>query len=157
SGSYFLLARTELTNIAGNEFHCGASWLPAVRSQVVIQDQRTCSKHWLRLSSYSAGNCRPGSLLIRRIIMPSRKYFWLKPTLSLLSLCLVLLTSSVALAQETRSTILGTVKDSAGAVVAGAVVEIHNSETNATVKLTTNDKGFFEAPYLVPGTYNIAV
>src|SRR5581483_3692965 len=28
---------------------------------------------------------------------------------------------------------------------------------NATVRLTTNDKGYFEAPYLLPGTYNIAV
>jgi protocatechuate 3,4-dioxygenase beta subunit len=62
-----------------------------------------------------------------------------------------------ALAQETRSTILGTVKDASGAVVPGATVEITHSETNAAAKLTTNDKGYFEAPYLLPGTYNIAV
>jgi hypothetical protein len=85
------------------------------------------------------------------------KYSWLNRTLSLLSLSLILLTASVALAQETRSTILGTVKDSAGAVVSGATVEINNIETNTTVRLTTNDKGYFEAPYLLPGTYNIAV
>ena len=84
-------------------------------------------------------------------------YRLLNRTLSLLSLCLILLTGGVALAQETRSAILGTVKDAAGAVVAGATVEISNSETNTTVRLTTNNKGYFEVSYLLPGTYNIAV
>ena len=85
------------------------------------------------------------------------KYRWLNRTLCLLSLSLVLLSGSVALAQETRGTILGTVKDTAGAVVAGATVEITNSETNSGTRVTTNDKGYFEAPYLLPGTYNIVV
>jgi len=67
------------------------------------------------------------------------------------------LMSIAAFAQETRSTILGTVKDSSGAVVAGVTVEITNTDTNTTSKLTTNDSGYFEAPYLLPGTYNISV
>mgnify|MGYP002385895960 CR=1 FL=1 len=62
-----------------------------------------------------------------------------------------------ALAQETRSAILGTVRDSAGAVVAGATVEVTQTETNSTSKLTTNDSGYFEARYLLPGTYSISV
>jgi hypothetical protein len=62
-----------------------------------------------------------------------------------------------ALAQETRSTILGTVKDSTGAVVTGATVEITNTDTNTTVKLATNSSGYFEAPYLLPGGYSITV
>jgi hypothetical protein len=62
-----------------------------------------------------------------------------------------------ALAQETRSTILGTVKDSAGSVVTGAGVEVVNNDTNVTARLTTNDKGYFEAPYLLPGNYTITV
>lgn len=60
-------------------------------------------------------------------------------------------------AQETRSTILGTVTDSAGAVVAGARVEVTNTDNNTTARLTTNDKGYFEAPYLLPGNYMITV
>ena len=75
----------------------------------------------------------------------------------LLGCVILLLGGSVILAQETRGTILGTVKDSAGAVVPGARVEITNAETNATTRLSTNDKGYFEAPYLVPGAYNISV
>ncbi len=65
--------------------------------------------------------------------------------------------SAEALAQETRSTILGTVRDSSGAVVPGAAIEISNTETNSTTKLSTNDKGYFEAPYLLPGIYSIVV
>ncbi|MGH9841363.1 MAG: carboxypeptidase regulatory-like domain-containing protein, partial [Blastocatellia bacterium] len=69
-----------------------------------------------------------------------------------------LLLSIVAVsAQETRGTILGTVKDAAGAVVAGAVVEVTNTDTNITSRLTTNNSGYFEAPYLLPGTYTITV
>jgi hypothetical protein len=85
------------------------------------------------------------------------KYHWLNRTLSLLSLSLVLLTGSVSLAQETRSAILGTVKDAAGAVVAGATLDVTNTETNTTTKLVTNSSGYFEAPYLLPGAYSITV
>ena len=69
---------------------------------------------------------------------------------------LVLLVVSAS-AQETRSTILGTVKDPSSAVIAGATVDVTNTETNTTAKVTTNDSGYFEAPYLLPGTYTITV
>src|SRR5215471_19697902 len=80
------------------------------------------------------------------------RYHWLNRTLVLQSLSLVLLTGGGALAQETRSTILGTVKDQTGAAVAGAIIEVTNTETNTTAKLSTNSSGYFEAPYLLPGT-----
>src|SRR5690349_15171871 len=85
------------------------------------------------------------------------KYHWLNRTLSLLSVGLVLLTGVAAPAQETRSAILGTVKDTTGAVVAGATVEVTNTDTNTATKLSTNSSGYFEARYLLPGTYSIAV
>lgn len=75
----------------------------------------------------------------------------------LLSLGVLVLLSQQLWAQETRSAILGTVKDTAGDVVGGAAVEITNSDTNATTRLTTNDKGYFEAPYLLPGNYTITI
>jgi hypothetical protein len=76
---------------------------------------------------------------------------------SLVLLALLALPGGTALAQETRSTILGTVKDAAGAVVAGATVEVVNTETNTASKASTNDSGYFEVPYLLPGTYAITV
>src|SRR5262245_60344062 len=72
-------------------------------------------------------------------------------------IALAMSSSIVAFAQETRSTILGTVKDQSGSVVSGATVDITNTDTNTTTKLSTNSSGYFEAPYLVPGTYSIAV
>ena len=70
---------------------------------------------------------------------------------------LVISASVAVFAQETRSTILGTVKDQSGAVVSGATVDVTNTDTNTTTKLSTNSSGYFEAPYLLPGGYSISV
>jgi len=75
----------------------------------------------------------------------------------MLSLVVILVTGGAALAQETRSTILGTVRDAAGAVVPGATVMIVNTETNVATQVATNHSGYFEAPYLLPATYTITV
>ena len=62
-----------------------------------------------------------------------------------------------AIAQETRGSILGTVKDTSGGVLAGMLVTVTNEETNVSREVVTNDQGFFEVPYLVPGSYRISV
>jgi hypothetical protein len=67
------------------------------------------------------------------------------------------LVSSIVWTQETRGTILGTVQDPNGAVVPGATVVVTNVETNTSRELTTNDSGYFEAPYLQAGNYSITV
>ena len=89
--------------------------------------------------------------------MPTVNYHWFVRTLRMLALSLTFVSSSVAVAQETRSTILGTVTEATGAVVVGATVEITNTETNTTSKVTTNPKGYFEVPYLLPAVYSITV
>jgi Carboxypeptidase regulatory-like domain/TonB dependent receptor len=71
-------------------------------------------------------------------------------------LACVFLASNIVNAQETRGSILGTVTDSSGAVVSGATVIVTNTDTNTSTTLTTNDKGYFEAPYQLAGTYTIA-
>jgi Carboxypeptidase regulatory-like domain len=81
--------------------------------------------------------------------------FHLRAVVSIIAL--VMLASVAAFAQETRSTILGTVKDQSGAVVSGATVDVTNTDTNTTTKLSTNSSGYFEAPYLLPGVYSITV
>ena len=63
---------------------------------------------------------------------------------------------SPATAQETRGTILGTVKDAQG-VVPGATVTITSLDTGGSQSLTTNSTGYFEAPLLQPGTYQVTV
>ena len=61
------------------------------------------------------------------------------------------------LAQESRGTITGTVTDSAKAVIQGASVKVTNVAMGTTVSIATNDSGLYRAPYLIPGTYQVAV
>ena len=69
---------------------------------------------------------------------------------------LALLLPLGAAAQETRGNISGTVRDSAG-VVPGASVTITNVDTKVSQTLTTNDTGYFEAPLLNAGNYQVTV
>lgn len=68
-----------------------------------------------------------------------------------------LLLSQAAAAQETRGTIFGTVRDVSGGILAGMSVVVTNEETNVSNEATTNDRGTFEIPYLLPGTYTVVV
>src|SRR3954462_8727657 len=61
-----------------------------------------------------------------------------------------------AAAQEFRGNISGTVRDSGG-VVPGASVRVRNVDTNVNQNLVTNASGYFEAPLLNPGTYEVTV
>ncbi len=76
---------------------------------------------------------------------------------TVLFLAIALLTPTAAHAQEARGTITGKVKDSSQAVVSGANVKINNVAMGTTVSVVTNDAGLFQAPYLIPGTYQIVV
>jgi Carboxypeptidase regulatory-like domain/TonB dependent receptor len=92
---------------------------------------------------------------IRCVSLPFRSK--MKSTRFLFAVLLVSISLVNLSAQETRSALLGTVRDSAGAVVAGATVTITNTDTNSSTTLTTNDSGYFEAPYLLPASYTITV
>ena len=59
-------------------------------------------------------------------------------------------------AQETRGTISGTVRDRDG-VLPGADVKITNTGTNVSQQLVTNESGYFEAPLLIAGEYEVSV
>ena len=66
--------------------------------------------------------------------------------------------SSVAWAQTTgAATMVGTVTDTSGAVIAGAKVSVVNAEMGFTSEGTTNSEGYYYLPYLRPGTYNLTV
>jgi len=60
-------------------------------------------------------------------------------------------------AQEARGTITGHVKDSSGAIVPNAKVVITNVAMGTTTTINSNETGFYQAPYLLPGTYQVAV
>ncbi len=67
----------------------------------------------------------------------------------------VLAVASVAAAQTVTGTLQGTVTDTGGGVLPGVVVTIKNNELGATREVTTNNAGFYTAPFLAIGTYTV--
>src|SRR5262249_50418674 len=89
----------------------------------------------------------------------------MKPRITRAVQLLVLAVSALAVlflpqslkAQEARGKIVGHVTDANKASLPGATVKVIDVARNNTVTLTTNEDGNFQAPYLVPGTYQVAV
>lgn len=75
----------------------------------------------------------------------------------LVSLLVLGLSSGSLNAQEARGRITGSVVDSNKSIVPGATVSIVDTSRNSTITLTTNNDGFFQAPYLLPGIYRVIV
>jgi len=71
---------------------------------------------------------------------------------ALLAVLLILSFQPPASAQESRGKITGTVTDPNKAAVPGATVTVTDAARGTNVTLTTNGDGFFQAPYLLPGT-----
>src|SRR4051794_31518555 len=67
------------------------------------------------------------------------------------------LTVRLSQAQDIRGTISGTVSDPQGAPVVAAAVLVTNTDTNVSSTLLTNSSGFYEAPLLMPGPYQLTV
>jgi hypothetical protein len=65
--------------------------------------------------------------------------------------------SLVSPAQDTRGNISGTVTDAQKAVISGAKVVVANTGTGTSTALTTNVSGYYEAPLLLPGEYQVTV
>ncbi len=74
----------------------------------------------------------------------------------LTTFALVLLLSVCASAQVTTGTILGTVKDPSGAVIPGAQIVITESSKGFSKTFVTDDTGSYNAPFLIPGTYDVS-
>src|SRR3954452_10958440 len=83
-------------------------------------------------------------------VLPMRKSVWIAWML------LVWLATIPVAAQETRGNISGTVRDKDG-VLPGANVKITNTGTNVSQPLVTNQSGYFEAPLLIAGEYEVSV
>jgi hypothetical protein len=69
----------------------------------------------------------------------------------------VLFSTATIVGQTFRGTILGSVTDPSGAVVAGATVKIHNVATGLERTTTTSADGSYAVPELPIGTYSVTV
>src|SRR5262245_52182542 len=69
----------------------------------------------------------------------------------------LLLGAASAAAQETRGNISGTIADPQGGSIAGAAVTVTNLDTRVTVQTKANNSGYYLAPLLIPGNYQVTV
>ena len=76
--------------------------------------------------------------------------------LRFLVVCIFLL-STIALAQTFRGTILGTVSDSSGNLIAGATVKVHNNGTGLERTATTSSDGSYSIAELPIGIYTVTI
>jgi hypothetical protein len=70
---------------------------------------------------------------------------------------MLLLAAACVPAQTYRGTVLGTVTDSSGAVVAGATVKVRNADTGLERTTQTSSDGSYSAPELPFGKYTVTV
>ena len=83
---------------------------------------------------------------------PTMRWLWLMAASLALVLCLM---PQPASAQAVTGTILGTVKDSSGAVVVGAKVKLTQIEMGIAREVVSDARGEYTVPLLPTGTYNI--
>jgi hypothetical protein len=86
----------------------------------------------------------------------------IKPLAALLTcwallVCLNLLWSPTADAQVSGATLSGLITDTSGASIANAQVSIKNTETGEVRESQSNSDGFYSAPNLLPGKYEVAI
>ena len=101
----------------------------------------------------SGGFVKEGEIV--KYLARSRKHSGTKVFFLVFALATLSLVS--AHAQEAGGTVTGTVSDPSGAAVVNANVTIKNVATGVGREITTSDQGFFTAPNLIPGTYEITV
>ena len=90
----------------------------------------------------------PCSIVLRRVSVPFS---------ARVILAIAILFASPAKAQVAGATLSGTVSDPSGAAIAGADVSILNTATGVVRSLTTNPVGYYSAPNLLPGSYEVIV
>src|SRR5688572_17670324 len=75
----------------------------------------------------------------------------------LMSALCVFLASSLIHAQSTRVELFGVVKDPAGLPVAGAAIELRNTDTSTTASTASDSSGIYRFVAVMPGNYEITV
>lgn len=74
---------------------------------------------------------------------------------TLLVVAAMALAAPAASAQTVTGTMQGTVTDTTAAIIPGVTIVIKNLETGATREVTTNESGFYSAPFLAVGRYSV--
>jgi hypothetical protein len=97
---------------------------------------------------------KPATRILKEEGMRFSKSLQLIALLAAAALCL---SAAVMFAQETTGGLQGTVKDTTGAVVTGARVEVTSANLVGAKSLDTDSAGYYRFANLPPGTYTISV
>ena len=89
----------------------------------------------------------------KSVTLPGTGRWTLVLSLVLAFLCLI----SVSYAQQGTGNIAGTVRDSSGAVIVNANVDIQSDRTQDEIHLKTDQGGFYNSPPLTIGAYTVTV
>src|ERR1700674_4713591 len=73
-----------------------------------------------------------------------------------LALCLNLFLSAPSEAQVAGATLSGEITDPSGASIANATVSVRNVGTGELREVQSNGDGFYSAPNLLPGSYEVS-
>jgi hypothetical protein len=65
--------------------------------------------------------------------------------------------TGVSYAQQGTGNIVGTIRDSSGAVIPNANVDIQSDRTQEVIRLKTNEEGFYNSPPLTIGSYTVII
>src|SRR3984957_19680724 len=76
---------------------------------------------------------------------------------SLLVTIMALFCAVATFSQVTGATLSGTIVDPSGSVIAGAQISVRNTATGISKDSQSDDAGYYSAPNLAPGTYEIKV
>jgi hypothetical protein len=80
-----------------------------------------------------------------------------RPPIGVLAFCLLALVANRLDAQSTFASVVGTVRDTSGAVVSGAIVALDNQGTSARRSTITDESGSYTVPNLEPGKYKLSI
>jgi hypothetical protein len=76
--------------------------------------------------------------------------------IALMTLVLSALICSPVQAQVAGATVSGSIMDTSGSTIANVDIVLRNVETGVTRTVTSDASGFYEAPNLLPGSYNVS-
>src|SRR5258707_720047 len=119
---------------------------------IAVRHTAICNKS-LHLLSLFSGKCCP-------IEIPSKGVFMRRNRIARRAFMLVLaalLLSTSAFAAEVTASLLGTVRDASGAVVAGASLSLTNIQTNVTKKADSGSDGEYSFTLIPVGQYRLTV
>jgi hypothetical protein len=72
-------------------------------------------------------------------------------------LVITMLLASTARAQVAGATLSGAVTDPSGAAIVGAQISVTNRATGVNRAVVTDSAGFYSAPNLLPGSYDVTI